>query len=227
MDVEAITEAQCDQRLHLSTPTNDAQPERQQSTTDSVKSSNFASPQQHSAPAKRSSDDISPGAKRCRRSPSNSTPPKHKFVETTEYTTPTRTSPLKDFSIVLSDSLKSPIKSPVVGNKVGTISRSSQSPKQCVVLLYDIKSPSRIVASSNTPTDNGSKRILRSASVSPKQRCITGQDPLVASPIKERTPGPSPSNIHTITDISPKHTYRSRDILLASSSQATPQKEYY
>ena len=181
-------------------------------------------------------DDLSPTAKRCRRSWTSCTPPGNNRLKT-DYMTPPRPSPLKGFSIVLSDSLKSPIRSPAFsgksspmrsptsGNRIGDFLQDSQSPKHCVVLLHDItKSPMNIVASPNTPRNSTKRRIVRSASVSPEQRRV-GRDTLMGSPVKEDTVC-SPSNVHKITaDATPKHLYQSRDILLASS-QSTPQKEY-
>ena len=139
----------------------------------------------------------------------------------TECMTPPRPSPLKEFSIVLSDSLKSPIRSPTFsskpspmrsptsGNRIGDFLQDSQSPKQSVILLQDItKSPLNIVTSPNTPKNSTNRRALRSASVSPEQRQVC-RDALMGSPVKEDTVH-SPSNMHTITaDTTPKYLYES------------------
>ena len=162
------------------------------------------------------SGDLTPCAKRCRRSQFN--------YGSSDCVTPPRPSPLKDFSIVLSDSLKSPMRSPIIMSPgFGNKHDDNLSPKRCAVILHDItKSPLNITTTSpETLVSNGNKRTVRSASVSPEQRRIS-RDPLMGSPAKEKA-DPSPSNVHTITDVS-KYLHQSRDVLLVSSPQITPQK---
>lgn len=229
VDVETVMDEQViSQKLSSS---NNDMPERQ-FVSDLVTPVENSTPDQATC-TNSNSDDLTPSAKRCRRSSSED-----KLVQTECVTPPRpRPSPLKNFSIVLSDSLKSPtrsltpvkksspMRSPNSGNRRGDFLQDSQSPKHCVVLLHDItKSPISVVTSPNTPKESGNKRIIRSASVSPEQRKIR-RDTLMESPVKEEIS--TPAHIHTITDVLPKHLYQSRDILLVSSSQTTPQKEYH
>ena len=173
--------------------------------------------------------DLTPDAKRCRKSQSSCSPHEGNRAHV-NFKTPPRSSPLKNFSIVLTDSLKSPTKSPTFGNTPSpvkspvTSSVGCQSPRQCVVLLHDItKSPMNITTSPRTPTGGRNKRTVRSVSVSPEQRVC--RDTLMESPVKEEIPY-TPANIHKITGMSPKHLCHPRDILQVSS-QTTPQKECF
>lgn len=214
VDVETVTDPQVPQNSSLIT---DIVSKRQYST-DLVMLVKNSSPEP-TAHIRTNAGDHTPTAKRYRRSQSNGSPSEDRPIQA-ECVTPSRPSPLKDFSIVLSDSLKSPMRSSTIisPNKAG----ESLSPKQCTVILHDVmRSPMSVVATSpETPANN---RRIRSTSVSPKQ-AETCKDPLMESPVKEET-NRSPFNIHTITaDVSPKHLYRSQDILLMSS-QPTPQKE--
>ena len=233
VDIETVSEGQQVVCQGL-TSSNETPPERQ-FTSGLVLPGKNSSPEPTIHDGSKNSDDFSPTAKRLRRSWTSCTPGNNCLE--TECMTPPRPSPLKEFSIVLSDSLKSPIRSPAFsgkpspmrsptsGNRIGDFLQDSQSPKQCVILLQNItKSPLNIVTSPNTPKNSTNRRILRSASVSPEQRKVC-RDALMGSPVKEDTVH-SPSNVHIITaDAAPKYLYQSRDILLASS-QSTPQKEY-
>ena len=234
VDIETVSEDQQVVCQGLTSSSDEMLPERQLT-------SGLVLPRKHSSPeptindGSKHSDDLSPTAKRLRRS-WTSTPPEHNRLQI-ECMTPPRPSPLKKFSIVLSDSLKSPIRSPAFsgkpspmrsptsGDRIGDFLQDSQSPKHCVILLQDVtKSPLNIVASPNTPKNSTNRRVVRSASVSPEQRKVC-RDTLMGSPVKEDTVC-SPSNVHTITaDAAPKYLYHLRDVLLASS-QSTPQKEY-
>lgn len=170
--------------------------------------------------------DLTPDPKRCRKSRSSCSPHEDNHA-CTNFKIPPRSSPLKNFSIVLTDSLKSPMKSPTFGNtpspvKSPVTSVGCQSPRQCVVLLHDIaKSPMNVTTSPRTPTNSRNKRTVRSVSVSPEEKIH--RDTLMESPVKEEIPY-TPANIHKITGISPKHLCHPRDILQVSS-QTTPQKE--
>ena len=222
VDIETVTET--DNQLHYS---NDNDIQERQCTSGLVVSVANSSP-------KRPNSDLTPNAKRCRRSQSSCSPHEDK-CEYVKCKTPPRSSPLKNFSIVLSDSLKSPMKSPTfsktpspvkspVTSNNGSIPGGIQSPRRCVVLLHDItKSPMSATASPHIPTDSRNKRITRSVSVSPEQNIC--RDRLMDSPVKEETVY-SPANVHRITDMSPKHQHRPRDILQVSS-QTSPQKDYH
>ena len=222
---------QCVVLLHdiTKSPTNVIAPSPDRPTSSLVASVKNSSPNQ----ANSNSENLTPSAKRRRRSHSRCSPTEDNLVQTECVARP---SPLKNFSI---DILKSPLRSPSSGSKpspmrsptpvsrLGDHLQHSQSPKQCVVLLHDItKSPVFVKAPSpDTPTGNTNRVIVRSVSVSPEQKKI-GRDTLMGSPVKEEM-SYTPSNIHTITaDAHPKHLYLSRDILLVSS-QTTPQKEYH
>ena len=167
--------------------------------------------------------DLTPDAKRCRKSQS----PCEDNRAHMNFKTPPRSSPLKNFSIVLTDSLKSPMKSPTFGNtpspaKSPVTSVGCQSPRHCVVLLHDIaKSPTSVTTSPRTPTNCRNRRTVRSVSVSPEGRIR--RDTLMESPVKEEIPCTS-ANIYKIINMSPKHLCHPRDILQVSP-QTTPQKE--
>ena len=177
------------------------------------------------------SSDFTPDAKRCRTLQSSCSPREDKCLHVA-CRTPPKLSPLKRFTIVLNDSLKSPLKSPtfvkkpspvrspVSGNILSEAIRDCQSPKHCVVLLHDItKSPAM-----ESPCHSGTRRIVRSVSVSPEQK--VNRDTLLESPVKEEVPCSPAANLHTITDASLKHLYQPRDVLQVSS-QLTPQKEQH
>ena len=222
VDVETVTEAE-DQQVVLQS-SNDIQ--ERQCSSGLVMSVTNSSPKRPTL-----NSDLTPDAKRCRKSQSSCSPREDKGTHM-NCKTPPRSSPLKNFSIILSDSLKSPTKSPTFGNTpspvkspvTSKLGEGCQSPRQCVILLNDItKSPMNVTVSPRTPTGSRNKRTVRSVSVSPEQRIC--RDTLMESPVKEEI-AYSPANVHTITDVSPKHLYQPRDILQVSS-QTTPQKEYH
>ena len=218
VDIETVIE---DQNV-LQNPNDDDIPEIQPTSV---------TPLRNSSPKRLMfSSDFTPDAKRCRTSQSSCSSCEDKYMHKA-CRTPLKLSPLKRFTIVLSDSLKSPIRSPtlvkkpspvrspVSGNILSEALRGCQSPKHCVVLLHDItKSPAM-----ESPRHSGTRRIVRSVSVSPEQK--VSRDTLLGSPVKEEVQC-SPTNLHTINDASLRHLYQPRDILQVSS-QLTPQKEQH
>jgi len=195
--------------------------------------------------------DVTPNAKRYKRSGTISVSPQAKEQSPNDCRTPPRsTTPLKDFSIVLYDSLKSPSpplpvanginlspKSPRVAARQLSMPEDIQSPKKCLLVLQDImksptvKSPPRKSplkskrSASSSPPGHIERRILRSASFSPSQINAASRDVLMNSPLKD-------DRIQTIVKehviISPMGSTR-RDILMESAvdtSQTTPQKIY-
>jgi len=196
--------------------------------------------------------DVTPNAKRYKRSETLS--PKTKEPISNECTTPPKstnecrtppksTTPLKNFSILLYDSLKSPtppiivdkLSPPKVAGRPLTMPEDIQSPKRCSLVLQDVmksptikspprKSPLRNARSASTsPPGCTSKRILRSASLSPGR--INTRDVLMDSPVKD-------DRVQTMIKehiiVSPRGSTK-RDVLMGSAvdtSQTTPQKIY-
>jgi len=195
--------------------------------------------------------DVTPNAKRYKRSGTVSMSPQTKEQVPNDCRTPPKsTTPLKNFSIVLYDSLKSPSPPLPVGNNTNLSPKSPrvaarqlrmpeemQSPKKCSLVLKDVmkspvvtspprKSPLKFKRSaSSSPPGRIERRILRSASLSPSQINAASRDILMDSPVKdERTQ--TVVREHVI--ISPRGSTR-RDVLMESAvdtSQITPQKIY-
>ena len=189
--------------------------------------------------------DVTPNAKRYKRSGTATMSPQTKEPIPNECNTPPKsTTPLKNFSILL---YKSP--SPVANNielspksskaaaaRQLSLPEDMQSPKKCTFVLQDImkspivkspprKSPLKSKRSSSTsPPGCIGRRILRSASLSPSQINAASRDVLMDSPVKD-------GRIQTIVKehviISPRgSTRRRRDILMESAVDTSPQKIY-
>ena len=195
--------------------------------------------------------DVTPNAKRYKRSETALMSPQTKEQAPNDCRTPPKsTTPLKNFSIVLYDSLKSPSPPLPVGNNTNLSPKSPsiaarqlrmpeemQSPKKCLLVLKDVmkspvvtspprKSPLKSKRSAScSPPGHIERRILRSASLSPSQINTASRDILMDSPVKdERTR--TVVKEHVI--ITPRGSTR-RDVLMESAvdtSQTTPQKIY-
>jgi len=210
VDIETVTEPDCEHVKQLTPRTLNTQFSSDLNTP--VKST---SPEPDGTHSKRNSNNLTPNAKRSRRSQSNDCSPPVQTMHTT-----LKTTPLKNFSIALSDSLKSPTRSPTSCSKLSASPQHIQSPKQCIISLPDVtKSPNLYINKSSPVSNRNARRVIRSTSVSPKQKEVD-KDLLIRPPVKEEQIQ-SPMNVHTICDVPTK----SQDILLGSS-QTTPQKQY-